>query len=145
MALFIDTWGWLTLEDGKDAKHELTSRLYEQRRGKPGGIVTSDFVLDETITHLFRHRQFEEAWKFLEGVLQSAEAGYIAIQKVDEARFQRAVEMRRRFRDKPRISFTDLTSMAIMREMRITDVLTADRHFEQVGLGFRTWPERGRL
>jgi predicted nucleic acid-binding protein len=30
--------------------------------------------------------------------------------------------------------------MAIMVELGITDILTADRHFAQVGLGFRALP-----
>jgi len=44
--------------------------------------------------------------------------------------------MRLRYRDKPDISFTDLTSFAIMEEENITAVLTNDRHFSQVNLGF---------
>jgi predicted nucleic acid-binding protein len=138
--LFVDSWGWLSLEDGQEQFHQAAKRCYGERRGKPGRIVTSDFVLDETITHLFRHRPFDEAWRYLEGVLESAAIGFVSIEHVTEARFLQALEMRRRFRDKPGISFTDLTSMVILRELRITDVLTADRHFQQVGLGFKIFP-----
>ena len=34
------------------------------------------------------------------------------------------------------ISFTDLTSFVVMKEEKVTDVLTNDRHFAQVNLGF---------
>lgn len=44
--------------------------------------------------------------------------------------------MSRKFADKTDISFTDFTSFIIMKELRITEALTADRHFELVGLGF---------
>jgi uncharacterized protein len=43
--------------------------------------------------------------------------------------------------DKPRISFTDLTTMIIMTELEVVDILTADVHFTHVGLGFRLLPE----
>jgi CII-binding regulator of phage lambda lysogenization HflD len=47
----------------------------------------------------------------------------------------RAVKnLRKRYKDKPYISFTDLTSIAIINEMNIIDVLTDDDHFLQVGL-----------
>ena len=49
--------------------------------------------------------------------------------------------VRKRFQDKPRISFTDLTSMTIMQELDIQHVLTADAHFLQVGMGFISVPE----
>ena len=45
-----------------------------------------------------------------------------------------------RYRDKPRVSFTDLTSFTVMRELGIRHVLTADAHFPQAGLGFQCFP-----
>jgi len=51
------------------------------------------------------------------------------------------LELRKRFRDKPDISFTDLTTMAIMRELQLELVLTQDNHFLHVGMGFRRLPE----
>lgn len=47
-------------------------------------------------------------------------------------------------RREPRISFTDLTSMVVMEERGITDILTEDTHFAQVGMGFRILPWRAR-
>lgn len=42
--------------------------------------------------------------------------------------------------DKPDISFTDLTSMVVMLELRIEHIVTADAHFLKVGEGFQLLP-----
>jgi predicted nucleic acid-binding protein len=41
-----------------------------------------------------------------------------------------------KYADKPLISFTDLSSMVVMKELGISLVLTRDDHFNQVGMGF---------
>jgi len=40
----------------------------------------------------------------------------------------------------PKISFTDLTSMVIMKELGIKDIITGDEHFNGVGMGFKRVP-----
>jgi len=55
-------------------------------------------------------------------------------------RFFQAFSLRQRFADKPKISFTDLTTMVIMSEMKVTKILTADSHFSLVPLGFQILP-----
>ena len=137
MKLFVDTWGWLALEDQRDAGHVAAARCYQERTKSAGRIVTSNFVLDETLTLLFRRRPFEEAWQFASALLKSPS---ISIELVTDARFRRALELRRRYADKPAISFTDLSSMVIMQDLKLSDVMTADRHFSQLGLGFRVFP-----
>jgi len=135
--LFVDTWGWVAVADRRDAGHEAATEIFRQAR-RSGGAITSNFILDETFTHLFKRRPFEDAWHFTTNVVQSP---FIDIQEVTRARFSRAIEFRKQFSDKPTISFTDLSTMAIMVELGITDILTADRHFTHVGLGFRALPD----
>jgi predicted nucleic acid-binding protein len=134
--LFVDTWGWVAVADRRDAGHGAATEVFRHARNS-GGAITSNFILDETFTLLFQRRPFEDAWHFTTTVVQSP---FIDIQEVTGARFSRAIELRKQFSDKPRISFTDLSTMAIMVELGITDILTADRHFAQVGLGFRALP-----
>ena len=137
MKLFIDTWGWLVLEDIKDASHTAAARHYAESSKSGGNVVTTSYVLDETFTLLFRRRPFEEAATFAKGLLRSP---FIAVETVTPDQFRKAFDLRLAFRDKPDISFTDLTSMIVMRESRITDVLTGDKHFLQTGFGFRVLP-----
>lgn len=136
MKLFVDTWGWIAVADRRDAGHDSATEIFRQAR-RSGGVITSNFILDETFTHLFKRRPFEDAWHFTTTVVKSP---FIDIQEVTEARFFKTIELRKQFSDEPRISFTDLSTIAIMVELGIADILTADRHFTHVGLGFRALP-----
>jgi uncharacterized protein len=69
----------------------------------------------------------------------------LAGERVTSERFQAAWQLRLAYReklhrDKPRISFTDLTSFVGMQEMGLTSGISGDAHFEQAGLGFRRIP-----
>ena len=67
MKLFIDTWGWLTLRDRRESRHQEAVTYYRDFRLQHGIAYTSDYVLDETITLLFRagflSRQLATLWK----------------------------------------------------------------------------------
>jgi predicted nucleic acid-binding protein len=55
-------------------------------------------------------------------------------------RFADAKRLRLRLRDKPSISFTDLTTMVVMQDFGLKRILTADEHFRHVGMGFHLLP-----
>jgi predicted nucleic acid-binding protein len=134
--LFVDTWGWVAVADRSDSGHSAATEIFQRAR-RSGGAITSNFILDETFTLLFKRRPFADAWHFTTSVVRSP---FIDIQEVTDVRFSRTIELRKQFSDKPRISFTDLSTMAIMQELGVTDILTTDRHFTYVGLGLRTLP-----
>jgi uncharacterized protein len=127
---------WVALADRRDPGHIPATEIFQQAR-RSDGVITSNFILDETFTHLFKRRPFEDAWHFTTTVIRSP---FIEIQEVTVSRFFRTIELRKQFSDKPNISFTDLSTMAIMVELGVRDILTADRRFTRVGLGFRALP-----
>ena len=135
--VFIDTWGWLALGHRRDAHHQEINALYKELL--PGGarIYTTDYVLDEVMTLIFRREAFEEAVHFMEGIFRAVEAGQLIVERITSDRFALAYRLRKQLQDKPNFSFTDLTSMIVMKERGIEDVLTEDEHFIQVGMGFR--------
>lgn len=132
----MDTWGWLAFGHRRDAHHPAVKELVATCVSNRMPVHPSDYVLDELITLLFRRETYEESVRFLDGLFGDSARGALQIQRVTAGRFQAALELRKRFRDKPDISFTDLTSMAIMRELQINAVVTEDNHFPQVGMGF---------
>jgi len=138
--LFVDTWGWLVLANDRDPAFGAVSRIRADAAGLAGAWVTTDYVLDETMTRLFSAIPFAEARVFVQGIFEASRQGLLDIEQVTAERFIRAWRLRLRYRDKPRISFTDLPSFVVMRELGLRDVLTADAHFEQVGMSFARVP-----
>ncbi len=53
VGLFIDTWGWLALRDKGERRHNETVAAFDKALAS-GSMVTTDYVLDETFTLLFR-------------------------------------------------------------------------------------------
>ncbi|MBI2264267.1 MAG: type II toxin-antitoxin system VapC family toxin [Armatimonadetes bacterium] len=138
--VFIDSWGWIALGHKKEPRHDEIDEYYRTLREKKARIYTSDYVLDEVITLIFRREIFSEALFFVTGILKAARDGYLTIETVSGTRFAAAWDFRTRFEDKPRISFTDITSVVIMAELGIKRILTEDAHFQQLGKGFQQAP-----
>lgn len=76
----------------------------------------------------------------MNGLFQAAESNNLTVDKINAPRFSSAWEFRKRFKDKPLISFTDFTTIAIMQEMGIKQILTRDDHFMHVGMGLQLVP-----
>lgn len=141
-AVFVDTGGWMACADRADPEHEScgAARDAALEAGKP--LITTDFVIDETLT-LIRFRLGLGAanawWQQIEG------SARLRWERIESDRFERARHLFFQYRDKD-LSFTDCTSIALMRELKLTTVITTDGHFRQVGFevlpGVRTHKAR---
>jgi predicted nucleic acid-binding protein len=140
LKLFIDTWAWLALRDRKESRHGEVKDFYSRFRRRKGIAYTSDYVLDETITLLFKRLPFNAAEESLTKIDMAVEKGYVKMEWVTPERFEKARVLRSKYQDKPKISFTDLTSMVIMKELGIEHILTEDEHFGHVGMGLQHKP-----
>lgn len=132
--VFVDTAGWMACADRADPAH-VSSRAARDAALKAGQLlVTSDFVVDETFT-LIRFRlglQAAEAWWH-----QVDGSARLRWERIEHERFDRARLLFFQYRDKD-LSFTDCTSVAVMRELKLSRVITTDHHFRQ--LGFQVLP-----
>lgn len=113
---------------------------YRDARRQSERIYTTDYVLDESFTLLYKRLPSAQAASFLHRIDEAIAQGYLQLEWISRARFEEAQSMRLKYQDKPDISFTDLTFMAIMQEHDISKVLTDDDHFTHVGMGFQNIP-----
>jgi uncharacterized protein len=140
MMLFIDTWGWVALADVREKAHKEATQVYRNHRQQRGRICTTDYILDETLTLITRRRGVVGAQIMLDILDKAVKDGFLQLVWVNEAHFEQTVQLRLSLKDKPDISFTDLTSMIVMQELGVRQILTADAHFQHVGLGFQCLP-----
>jgi len=127
--VFVDTAGFLALWDAGDEHHAAATRLQAELARQRRRFVTSEYVVDETVTLLRLRHSHAAAADFLDTV-ESSEA--LRLEWMGAERFHTAATLFRRHADKE-WSFTDCTSFAIMRELRIQDAFTTDHHFRQAG------------
>ena len=142
--LFVDTWGWLTLYDKRESQHEEVVQFYRSFRSQVGVIYTTDYVLDETFTLFFKRLTPSQAKGSMEILINAFWEKDFNLIRITSERFTNAQALRIKYLDKPQISFTDLTSMVVMKEFGIEAVLTGDAHFTQVGMGFQKIPKNIR-
>lgn len=138
--LFIDTWGWVALHNRREPRHGEVKAFYREYRLRGKKIYTTDYVLDETLTLFFRRLPLEQAKKSMESIDDAIAQGYLYLEWINYSRFEETKTLRLKFDDKPRISFTDLTSMVVMKELGVKSILTDDDHFVQLGFDFEKRP-----
>ena len=102
--------------------------------------MTSDYVVDETLTLLRLRLGIAVAERWWHQVDASQRVQW---EHIDGVRAERARELFFRYRDK-RFSFTDCTSFALMRELRLTTMLTTGAHFKQMGFSLCPGPRAAR-
>jgi uncharacterized protein len=132
--LFVDTAGWMACVDAGNPSHGPACEARDTALEAGALMVTTDYVMDETLT-LIRIRLGLPAakawWEQVEG------SSRVRWEWVGMERAEKARKAFFRFRDKS-YSFTDCTSFVVMQELRLKEALTTDRHFRQ--MGFRVLP-----
>ena len=127
--LFVDTAGWTAAADEADKQHKVVCSLRDEWLKAGGTFVTTDYVIDETLTLLRMRISIKAAetwWAQIEG------SSRVRIEWMNAERIERARAMFFRFRDKS-FSFTDCTSFVVMKELHLRKAITLDGHFLQAG------------
>lgn len=128
-ALFVDTAGWMACADAADPAHGRCCTARDSALEAGQSLVTTDFVVDETLTLIRLRLGLEAAQSWWQQLDRSTRLRW---ERIDTDRFEKARELFFQYRDKD-FSFTDCTSVVVMREGRLTQALTTDRHFRQMG------------
>ncbi len=127
--LFVDTAGWMACADGADPANRPACQARDAALEAGSILVSTDYVIGETLT-LIRVRlslaSAEAWWEQIEG------SSVVRWESIDVARAEKARHLFFRHRDKT-YSFTDCTSFVVMKELKLRQALTTDRHFRQMG------------
>lgn len=126
MFVFADTGYWIALINPQDDLHKKAleaTALVAKRR-----IVTSDFVLTETLNYFGEKPRFrQKAALFVE---QLANNTNVVIVPATRELFLAGVDRFKNSKDKG-WSVVDCASFHVMEKMRITEALSPDHHFKQ--------------
>lgn len=124
--LFVDTGAWYALLDRKDRNHDAAARFVQESHSP---LVTSTYVLDETVTLVQRHLGHALAIRVGQQLWAEKIARLVHVTPADELL---AWSIFTRYPDKG-FSFTDCTSFAMMQRLGLDTAFAFDAHFEQYG------------
>ena len=130
--IFADTSAFYALLDGDDAEHSRALRLWKGKPPGEGSLVTTNYVVLETMALLQSRLGMPAVRVFRDAILP-----LVRIEWIDEVVHAQSVSA---FiaADRRGLSLVDLSSFETMRRLEIRSVFTFDRHFRQYG--FRTLP-----
>jgi len=117
----------------QDRYHNVSAAYYRRIVEARTRTITSDYVLDETLTRLrydFGHRV---AITFWEQITKAQITGRLLILPVDTSVWTAALDIFVKYDDQD-FSFTDCTSFVLAKREQVDEVFTFDHHFQQFGL-----------
>lgn len=126
--LFVDTSAWFAYANRKDHDHATVRAVLA---GFKGRLATSNFILDETVSLCLYRLGHTAAQRVGAVLLDPDTVDLIRITPEDE---QAAWTLFRNRTDQ-HYSFTDCTSFALMRRLRIATALALDEDFRTEGFG----------
>lgn len=123
---FVDTGGWYAAHVPTDPNHPAATRWLT---AKPRSLITTDYVIDETLTLVRARGHRRTAVQFGLDVF----AGNLAVvHYLTPAEIAAGWDVFRRFADKD-WSFTDCTSKVVIEALGLAEAFSFDGHFRQFG------------
>ncbi|OGG44700.1 MAG: hypothetical protein A3F84_28770 [Candidatus Handelsmanbacteria bacterium RIFCSPLOWO2_12_FULL_64_10] len=126
--IFVDTGAWIALTDRADQYHREASATYARLKQQRVRLVTTDYVLDETMTRLRYDSGHPQALRFIELVTQAERGGVLLQVSITPTLFQAALALFRQY-DTVSLSFTDCTNFVVCEQYQIREAFAFDQHF----------------
>jgi predicted nucleic acid-binding protein len=127
--IFIDTSGLYALVNRKDSHHAAARTVVERLIRAGRRFVASDYIVAESVNLANARGGAPVAVRVLDLIEQSTA---IRLEWIAANRFDATKTFFRKHADHA-YSFTDCTSFVLMRELKISQALTTDRHFAEAG------------
>jgi predicted nucleic acid-binding protein len=134
----VDTSAFKAFYDQEDDYHREARAFMDAVASKQvlvRGFITSDYILDETITLVRFAHSHSKAVEFAKAATSSKATRVVY---VGEENFAKALDLFSKTSDKE-WSFTDCVSFTLMRNLNLTTAFTFDPHFREAG--FHTLPK----
>lgn len=128
-AVFVDTGAWVALRYGRDQHHGRARTLLQRIQADGLGLVTTEWVLAETVTLLKARGAVDHALA-LGDAIQAGRLGHLVESTAERRR--RAWELFTRYRDR-RVGWVDCASFAVMEELGLERYFGFDDDFVRVG------------
>jgi uncharacterized protein len=132
--IFVDSGAWFSTFVPSDQRHREATEWFHQNTSP---LITTDYVVDETLTLLKARGETDRALAVAEAFFQGELA---TTHFLTEREIRTACEVFRKYADKE-WSFTDCTSKVVIEGLDLGTAFAFDHHFQQFG-GIHVVPER---
>jgi uncharacterized protein len=132
MRIFVDTSAFYALLDGDDQNHPRAKTAWTDILGNENTLITSNYVLIETIALLQNRLGMEAVRGFQEDILPLVNIEFVGPELHRSGMSAHLAASRRT------ISFVDCVSFDVMRHLGLKTALAFDSHFQKQG--FRLVP-----
>jgi predicted nucleic acid-binding protein len=130
---FVDSGAWIALYSLRDQHHAEAFAIFRSLEQQKARLLTTDFVIDETVTRLRYDASHSAAVVFLDAIEGAERKNTVTVVAIDRNSFEQAKRLFRQYSSE-RLSFTDCTSFVVCQSYGISAAFAFDRHFPIMGI-----------
>ena len=128
--IFIDSSAFYLIINKSERLHKIAKKTFNKIILDNYILVTSDYIIDETLTLVSRKWGKYYAIEFWDSIKNS---DILKVMKLSERQFYKTIDLFRKYKDH-NFSFTDYSCFIIMNDLKINKVFTFDKHFLNFGI-----------
>lgn len=128
--IFFDASYYVSLANKNDSNHHRSISISKTLENKPHYPFISNFIFLETVTIISQRAGRKKSILFGEYLKNKIE-----IVKITDLLEQKTWELFKQIKDKD-VSFVDCSTLAVLKEKNITQIVTFDHHFEKFSKQF---------
>ena len=131
--IFVDSGAWIALFNRRDQHHADAHVILSELGQQQTELLTTDYVIDETVTRLRYDMGHPPADSFLYSIEHAEATDELTVATIGVAAFEGAKRLFRQYSSE-RLSFTDCTSFVVCQSYEIQAAFAFDHHFPIMGI-----------